>query len=80
MESIFSWGAFFFWEHFDGEHFFLGSIFFGEHFFSGSILMESILTGSIFLEHFLESILRGAFGGKHLDLHPLDMGLLSPWD
>ena len=35
--------------------------------------MESILTGSIFFwgafcfgEHFLESILRGAFGGKHL--------------
>ena len=33
--------------------------------------MESISTGSIFL---------GAFGGKHLDLHPLDMGLLSPCD
>ena len=73
MESIFSWGAFWWRAFFPREHFL------GEHFFSGSILMESILTGSIFSgEHFvLGSIFwRAFFGehffGEHLGLHRLN--------
>ena len=43
------------------------SILTGSIFFQGAFCLGSILRGAFcFGEHFLESILRGAFGGEHL--------------
>ena len=61
---IFSGGAFFPGEHFDGEYFFRGAFCFGEHF------LESIFRGAFGGEHFF---------GEHLGLHhPKPIPSISP--